>query len=121
MAGIFDRLQNELDNQQQEGGITALDLTELPPLLRRIMRLMLREVEMDYPSLVKAVRKIPEADQLTETEIDQALESLCKKTWLIRRGQGEIVSYRVNLRRKAASTLSQGIWSALDNKIDKKK
>jgi hypothetical protein len=121
MAGMFDRLQNELDDRKKEGGITALDLTELPGPLRKLMRLMLREIEMEYSNLCDAVEAMPEADRMSSAELDQALEELSKKNWLIRRGEGDTVSYKVNLRRKASSTLSQSIWSTLDDKIDKQK
>ena len=51
MPGVFDRLQKEIEDKQPEGGITALDLAELSPSLRRIMKLMLCELQMDYPRL----------------------------------------------------------------------
>ena len=118
MAGIFDRLQKELDDREQEGGITPLDLADLPSPLRKLMRLMLREIEMDYESLSEAAKALPKSDFMDKAELDQALKTLVEKNWLIRRGQGEVVSYRVNLRRKAGSNLSQSIWAALDKKIE---
>jgi hypothetical protein len=120
MAGIFDRLQKELEDREQEGGITALDLADLPSPLRKLMRLMLREIEMDYESLSEAAKAMPKSDFMDKIELDQALDTLCDKNWLIRRGQGEVISYRVNLRRKAGSNLSQNIWSALNKKIEHK-
>jgi hypothetical protein len=54
-------------------------------------------------------------------ELDQALDELSKKSWLIRRGEGDSVSYKVNLRRKASSTLLDSIWSTLDDKIEEQK
>ena len=120
MAGIFDRLQKELNDREQEGGITALDLADLPSPLRKLMRLMLREIEMDYASLAKAAQAMPKSDFMDLAALDQALETLCDKNWLIRRGQEELISYRVNLRRKPGSNLSQGIWAALNKKIENK-
>ena len=73
---------------------------------------------MDYASLSEAAKALPKSDFMDKAELDQALATLVEKNWLIRRGQGEIVSYRVNLRRKAGSNLSQSIWAALDKKID---
>jgi hypothetical protein len=118
MAGLFDRLQNELDDRDKEGGITALDLADLPAPLRKLMRLMLRKIELDTPSLRQAVDAMPEKDRMEKAELDQALDELCKKSWLIRRGEGDSVSYKVNLRRKASSTLMDSIWSSLDDKIE---
>ena len=120
MAGVFDKLQKELDDRQQEGGISALDLADLPAPLRKLMRLMLREVEMDYDSLAAAARAMPKSELINKAELDQALDELCAKNWLIRRGQDTLISYRVNLRRRAGSNLSQGIWAALNKKIENK-
>ena len=54
MSGIFDRLQGQLSSQDDEGGITPLDLAELSPALRKIMRLMLREVATEGTIAVEA-------------------------------------------------------------------
>lgn len=115
MSGIFDRLQSQLGSQGDEGGITPLDLAGLPPALRKIMRLMLREIEMSYSDLCEAVKTLPEADSLTPDEFDKALDDLSRQGWLIKMGQDK-VSYRVNLRRKAGSTL--GIWATLTSRIE---
>ena len=58
---------------------------------------------------------------MTGPELDEALLTLTRQMWLIRRGEGEQVNYQVNLRRKAGSKLAQGIWGSLDSKINQKK
>jgi len=115
MSGVFDRLQSQLGGQGDEGGITPLDLAGLSPALRKIMRLMLREVEMSYSDLCEAAKGLPEADSLTPAELDKALDDLSRQGWLIKMGEDKI-SYRVNLRRKAGSTL--GIWATLSSRIE---
>ena len=85
------------------------------------MRILLRKVELDYPSLLKAVEAMPEADRMNKAELDEALEELRQKSWIIRRGAGDTVSYKANLRRKAKSSLSGSMWSMLENKIDDQK
>jgi len=121
MPGVFDRLQRQIEDKKQEGGITALDLADLPPALRKIMRLMLRQLEMAYPQLVETMANMPEKDRLSQKELDEALETLSKQFWLIRFGEGNRATYKVNLRRKAGSTLSSSIWADLDSKISKDK
>jgi hypothetical protein len=115
--GLFDRLQNQLDDRAKEGGISPLDLAALPPRLRKIMRMMLREIEMTYEQLREATAKMPEADRLNDTELKDALENLTKQSWLLRVGQGEIVTYKVNLKRKGPSSLASGIWATLEDKM----
>ena len=121
MSGIFDRLQKRLDIEAQEEGISPLDLANLPPLLRRIMRHLLREYELLYVEICEWAEELPDADRPSRADLDQALEVLTKQFWLIKRGEGERVRYQANLRRKGGSKLAQGIWSALDSKIDASK
>jgi hypothetical protein len=117
MPGLFDRLQREIESKQQEGGITALDLADLSPSLRKIMRLMLRELQMNYPRLCEVMDGVPEAERLSHADLDAALENLTKQFWLIRLGEGERAIYKVNLRRKSGSTLETGIWNNLDARL----
>ncbi len=120
MPGVFDRLQKEIENKQSEGGITALDLAELPPALRRIMRLMLRELELGHPQLMEAIQSMPDSEKIQPKELEEALDVLTRQNWLIRIGSGPKAIYKVNLRRKAGSTLAGGIWNALDTKLKDK-
>ncbi len=117
MPGLFDRLDKEIKDRQKEGGISPLDLAALPPALRRIMRVMLRELSASYPRLCEAVDAMSEADRLSRPELDSALSDLTNQFWLIRIGEKEKAIYKVNLRRKEGSKLAAGIWSALDGKL----
>ena len=114
---IFDRLQRQLDIQKREQGISALELMDLPPNLRRIMKMMLREVVMKYIHITQAVAAFPEANRMSQGELDAGLKTLVEQNWLIASGDGEFLSYRVNLRRKAGSALDQDIWAALNSRI----
>lgn len=118
MAGVFDRLQNKIEDKRDEGGITALDLVDLSPSLRNIMRLMLRRLKMSYPEVCVAVDKMPEKQRMSHDEIERSLNTLTKQFWLIRMGEGDAATYKVNLRAKAGSNLKTNIWSSLGTKID---
>ncbi len=117
MPGVFDRLNKEIENKQQEGGITPLDLVELPAPLRKIMKIMLRELQMTYPRLCEVMDAMPEEERLTRNLLDEALSTLTQQFWLVRIGEKEKAIYKVNLKRKSGSTLSAGIWSSLDKKL----
>ncbi|MEW5939191.1 MAG: hypothetical protein AB1750_06000 [Chloroflexota bacterium] len=119
MPGVFDRLQSKIEDKQKEGGITALDLADLQPALRKIMRLMLRRLQMTYPQLREAMDQMPEADRLSQEDLDKALDTLYQQAWLMRLGEGQKAIYKVNLRPKSGSTLATGIWSALEDKLKK--
>lgn len=117
MPGIFDRLQQRIEENKQGAGITALDLAELPPALRKIMRLILRELELNYLRLLEAMETMSREEQMSQTELDSALHTLTSQKWLIQIGEGEQATYRVNLKRRSASSLPTGIWSRLDAKL----
>jgi hypothetical protein len=85
------------------------------------MRLMLREVEMTHEQLREATADMPEADRLSDVELTDALENLTKQSWLIRLGQGDLVTYKVNLKRKGPSTLASGIWATLEDRLSAEK
>ncbi len=120
-GSVFDRLQKALDVQKQEEGISAGDIAGLPPVLRKIMRMMLREVEMTYAAIAAANDSAAEGEKLGRADLDQALKTLTSQGWLICRGEGERLNYTVNLRRKAGSQLGTNFWNALDAKIEESK
>lgn len=117
MSGVFDRLQKEIEDKQKDGGITPLDMVDLPPALRKIMRVMLRRVQMSYPELTEAMKSVPEKERLSNDELEEAIATLVEQSWLMKLGEGERAIYKVNLRRKSGSTLASGIWQALDSKL----
>jgi hypothetical protein len=58
-----------------------------------------------------------EADRLNEAELIEALDNLTKQSWLIKLGQEDLTTYKVNLKRKGPSSLSSGIWATLEDKM----
>lgn len=120
MSGLFDKLQDEIEGRDKEGGISPLDLAELSRPLRKIIKFMLREVEQSFEGLWDAVTAMEEEDQMTRDELGKTLETLTKQGWLISMGEKGQMKYKVNLRRKPGSRLAQGIWNALDEKIEKR-
>jgi hypothetical protein len=114
MSGVFDRLQKRLEVEAQEGGISPLDLAALPPLLRKIMRHLLREYELTYAEIQEWAEDLADNER---AELDPSLDELTRQFWLIRRGEGKRMRYQANLRRKAGSKLAHSIWGSLDAKI----
>jgi hypothetical protein len=120
MSSLFDRLQNELEDRDKDSGITPLDLADLPPILRKMMRVILREVEMTRDDLIDSIKSLLEGDQIEDEDLDKSLEALVKQSWLIVLGEGERLRYRVNLRRKKTLDLDSSIWNALESKVEPK-
>jgi len=98
--------------------LNVLEIADLPPTQRKIMRLILRKVEMTYADLCDAVDAMPETDRLSRNELDQVLEVLKADQWVVTGEKDDLPAYRVNLRRNATNVkLSRGerssIWDAL--------
>ena len=118
MSKLFDRLQKELNSRQEEAqeGISVLDLVDLPEPLRKIMRLMLRKTKLKYTYSEIAA----EMKNFDKQELDQTLTALVKQGWLIRFGEDESATYKVNLSHKRGSALDVNFWSAIDKKIEER-
>jgi len=110
-----DWLRSQSENKKRESGVSVLDLAKLPPNQRKIMRVLLRKIEMTHPDLCETVEGMPEADRMSVDELDKALVELGKQGWLTRKDDQDVV-YRVSFHRKTTSKLSQNIWSALESK-----
>lgn len=117
MNSLFDELRRKIESDSGQAGISAWELAQLPSPQRRIIRLILREVQMAYPQLRHAVANLPLEQRLEVAELDEALDRLLNQSWLIRMGQDQQISYRVNLRRKAGSRLAASLWEQLGRRI----
>ena len=120
MSDLFDRLQNELDIRAKEDGITPLDLAELPTPLRRIMRKMLRAIELDKNEIGQIFNDLPAEERKEVKNLDDALKILTKQGWLIALGDGGNRRYKVNLRRKRGSELAADIFNKLDERLSQR-
>jgi hypothetical protein len=83
------------------------------------MQLMLRRIQMNAVQLHEAIQQLPERERLTHAGLEEALKKLSDQAWLTRVGEGERAVYKVNLRRRAGSHLSESIWQNLDSKLKK--
>jgi hypothetical protein len=118
MSGLFENLSKKLEGIEAEQGISAWDLAQLPAAQRRIIRLILRDVQLPYRALCRAAAALPGEERLNRAEVDRILEDLLQEAWLVRLGQGERVTYRVNLRRKRGSKLDSSIWERLGRRLE---
>jgi len=115
MPGIFDRLQERLpDPEEESSGPSPLDIAQLPQHQKSIMRLMLAEYELTYEALLEAVEDFREDRQMSQVELDEALETLASERWLLLVGESNVL-YRVNMKRRAGSKLD--VWADLSARI----
>ena len=113
--GIFNRLSDKLGDIPDGEGVSPITIGALPSNQKRIVRLLLRELEMSYTAIIE---EMGNADPpVVGAELDEALKELALDGWLIRMGEGERVLYAVNMRRRAPSQMAHALWANLGNKI----
>lgn len=119
MSGnLFDNLNKKLAERQRDEGISPLDLSLLSPRLRRLVRLLIREVEMSDAELQRAMATLPEQERLSQQELEHALQQLHERAWLLRRGQAGRTLYRVNFRRRPGSQLGDSLWDRINARLN---
>lgn len=115
---LYDRIANQLDDDDEpRGGLTPLDIADLPAAQRKVMFSLLRDTRAATEGITPAdlFEKLDAPEEFEET-----LHSLVTNGWLIAVGEEDSRRYKVNIRRKRSSSLSFGIWSSLSERITAK-
>ncbi len=115
MRDTGDHGEGQPGRRGREGGLSILDLAGLPPAQRKILRLILRQTDISYAVLAQALAGLPEADRLSQAELDETLDALLQQQFLLRSARDQDATFRVNHRRNARSTRRTTIWDALDS------
>lgn len=108
----FQQLNETLDQgeEKKSGGLTPLDIVDLPDAEKKIMFALLRNRKAALEGVQKGV--IQEALKSTD-DISSLLQKLTVRGWLIPIGEPPQVRYKVNIRAKRGSTL----WTALSSRL----
>lgn len=117
---MFDRLDKDLKGKRSDG-ITIMDVTNMPPLPRRVMILLMRQNHpLGLEEIVQVIQREPSllVDAPTKKQIIEAVDQLVEEGWIILFGEeSDQVTYRANLgRSKTGSDRTRGLWSLLDDK-----
>jgi DNA-binding MarR family transcriptional regulator len=110
MAGLFDRLQSEIETRQRVEGITSADLLDLSPELRRIINMIMRRREMSLAEIVLELDTRPsEARRLLDTLVEKGF----LKSFEVK---GEL-HYKAFFARRRGREMLLNIWDALSEKV----
>ncbi len=111
MAGLFDRLQDELNAREgQQPGLSPVDLLDLPSPIAAIIQKIVRK---------NGLRLVEIAQELNQplADVQETLDGLVAKGFLRRVEVKQELWYKARFGRKADKPLSSGIWGALDKAL----
>ncbi len=113
MSDLFNRLQDEINAQEQPGGLSPIDLLDLPDELSQIIRKIIRRNGMKLADVAEALAVSPD-------EARQTLESLVEKGFVRRVEVKNDIWYKARFAQKRSRTVSSSLWQALDEVVEPK-
>ena len=114
MPSIYDQLNARLQDDGA-GGLSPLDLGDLPDEQKQIMLALLRDPDSGFEGVTEqALRE--KLDGKVE-KLDETLEQLTHQHWLIRLGEAPRVRYRINFRAKRGNISSLNVWNILSDRL----
>jgi predicted transcriptional regulator len=112
MGGLFDRLQDELDDRDQPNGLSVADLLDLPADLAAVIKKIIRKNGMKLADIAAALSQAPD-------QTEELLENLVEKGFVRRLEVNREFWYKVRFGRKTKKSTGQSVWDALNRLIDR--
>ena len=110
MAGLFNRLQDEIEARDKQTGLSPIDLLDMPEALAAVINQIIRKNGMKLEDIANEL-----GQSLADTQF--TLDELVEKGFARRVEVKEEIWYKAQFGRKANKVLSLSIWSALDDVI----
>ena len=101
-----DSTGDQGESDRSEEGLSILDLASLSAAQLQVMRIILRDIEVSYESLCASIDKLPAAEGLSRAALDDTLQDLVEKEWLLILDADPAKVFKANLRRKSSRTVS---------------
>ncbi len=109
--GLFGRLQNELEAREKSPGLSMVDILELEEPLAGLINWMMRQTQVDLPGVMAFLgQDEKQARAFMQQLLDKGFVRIVEK-------EGDCY-YRVRLAPKKVPKLSEGIWNAIDKKVE---
>ena len=109
--GLFRRLQEDLEIQEQGGGLTPADTLMLPDPLRKVVNLVTRRRVMTVDDLVEATGASAE-------DMAGRLAELVEKGFVREMEVAGELQYKVIFARKRGRHVPLNLWSSLGEKTE---
>jgi hypothetical protein len=108
MSGIYEQLKSQLgDGFDPKAGFSTLDMIHFPAPVRRIIRIVMRRMEVSLEDLNKAIQELPEEKRPSQEEVDESLAAMIKVGWLEQTEREGVSYYRIDMGKKAGSEVTR--------------
>jgi predicted ArsR family transcriptional regulator len=111
MGSLFDRLQHEIDAREQQTGLSPADLLDMPPTLAAVIKQIVRRNGMKLADIAETLGQPP-------AQTRQTLDKLVNKGLVRQVEVKDEVWYKAHFAHRRSRTLSQNLWSSLDDAVD---
>ncbi len=106
-TGLFERLQDEIKARDNVGGLSPIDLLDMPEAVAAIINAIVRNNGLQ-------LNKIAELVNLPENQTQKLLDELLEKNFVRKVQVKDKIWYKAQFKRKAEGNNRTGIWSVLD-------
>ena len=114
MPGVFDHLSAQFP-EEDEAGLSPLDLADLPGDQKMIMLTLLRDAASAFDGMSTENLRA-KVDGKVE-QFDATVDLLLRQGWLIGMGEAPHLRYRLNFRAKRGSHSSFNLWTILTDRL----
>ncbi len=109
--GLFGRLQSEIDAREKSPGLSMTDILDLEEPLAGLVNWMMRQQQVDLPGVMAFLGQ-------DEAQAKAFMQQLLEKGFVREIDKEGVCYYRVRLAPKKVGRLSDGLWNAIDKKVE---
>lgn len=114
MAGMFNRLQEEIAHQDKVAGLSTVDLLDMAPDTRRIIQLLMRRGELSLEAIADALG--PDG---TDTEaLASRLGDIAQQGFILAREHDGQTFYHTAFGRRRQQAVPLDLWAMLTERAD---
>jgi len=112
VTGIFDSAGAKCP--PEDGGISPLDLADLPTVQKKVMLALLRDQGKSPEGVTTATLRSLIANEVDD--FDATIALLQRDGWLVVTGEAEETRYRIAFRQKRSKQTAYSLWSILSDR-----
>lgn len=114
MAGMFNRLQEEITHQDKVAGLSTVDLLDMEPDTRRIIQLLMRRGELSLAALAEALGP----DGADTEALASRLGNIARQGFILARERDGQTFYHTAFGRRRQQAVPLDLWAVLTERSE---